>query len=45
MKGNKTAAHHKVSATTEHFCRDAAVRTAGVFRIQNITEEETHHSL
>lgn len=38
IKGEKkTAAHHKVSAATEHFSRDTTVRAAGVFRIQNIT--------
>lgn len=37
IKGKITVAHHKVPATTEHFSRNTAVRTAGVFRIQNIT--------
>lgn len=42
--GKKTAAHHKVSAATEHFCRDTTVRAAGVFRIQNITRgKKTKH--
>lgn len=36
-----SAAHHKVSAATEHFSRNAAVSTAGVFWIQNIAEDKT----
>lgn len=42
IKRKKTAAHHEVSATTEHFSGDTAVRTAGVFRIQNITGGKKH---
>lgn len=38
-----TVAHHKVPATTEHFSRDTTVRTEGVFRIQNVTEEKKKH--
>lgn len=45
IKRKNTAPHHKVSAATEHFCRDPTVRAAGVFRIQNITRKTTkkHH--
>lgn len=39
-----TAAHHKVSATTEHFGRDATVGTAGVFGIQDITAERNKNT-
>lgn len=35
-----SATHHKVSATTEDLSRDTTERTAGVFRIQNITEKK-----
>ncbi len=42
IKGKITVAHHKVPATTEHFSRNTAVRTAGVFRIENITGEKKH---